>query len=84
MCSAVAETHADWRYLHAVIRWNTEKVLGASDSELEKYVIHEYVHCLTDELVSYATNHHQAADMGQVERVVSELTLAIQFAFRKS
>ena len=83
--SAVAETYADWRYLHASIRWNTPKILDSSDGELTMYVIHELMHCLIDELTEYATGtgagDGMRADMGQIEQTTTELTLAIQWAY---
>jgi predicted SprT family Zn-dependent metalloprotease len=81
--NTLAETKADWRYEHASISWSLPVVEQHADDELERIVVHEYLHCLTDQLKRYALREHEeTADMHQVEQSVTVLTLAVVFAYR--
>lgn len=81
---AIAQTFADWRYLHAAIWWYAPKIVDMGNEELERCVVHELMHCLLDCLTQYACGTYSStthADMGQVEQSTTQLTLAVQWAY---
>lgn len=82
---AVAETKADYRYLQAIIDWNMAEVADQKNvASLERLVIHEYIHCLTDPFKRYAMHEFGSGtymDASDMERQVSELTLAVQWVY---
>ena len=71
----------DWRYMHATISWALGKVQSADDDQLERYVVHELMHCMLDQFTHYAERDREnAMDHSQVENQVQNLTLAIVWA----
>lgn len=78
----IAYTAPHWEYLFAEVNWNMSKLfdLDPDDEQLDSYVVHEYTHLLIDELVDYATERDKVANIGQVERITSTLTLGFLWA----
>lgn len=69
---AIACAEVRWEYGEADISWNLMKVKDLSDEELEKCVVHEYLHLLVNEM------QHLSDDYAKhEEHVVSMITLAI-------
>ena len=79
---AVAQAVADYRYLHGRVDWNMAEVEDSDDVTLERQVIHEYLHFATDCLKRYARSDGVIISMAEVERSVTELALAVQWAYR--
>jgi hypothetical protein len=81
--AAIGRGFPDHRYLHARIEWSLQSVAEEDDEDLQRHVIHELVHCLTDAFKQYAMrelgdNYMGAAEM---ERQVTEIEHAISFAY---
>lgn len=82
----LAETKADFRYLHAAILWSLEEVAEVDDDELRRHVVHEFAHCLTDEFKRYALRElgeQLVMDHAAMERQTTEIELAILYAYRE-
>lgn len=74
---ALGMADPNWEYLHATIKWSVPKIKDATDEELDKYVVHELVHCLIDRLTAFATNPDVRMNHGDVEQDTTILTTAI-------
>lgn len=46
----IADTHVDWQYCQAVVRWNVAKVVNETDEDLDYFVRHELAHILVREM----------------------------------
>lgn len=46
----MADTHVDWQYCQAVVRWNVSKILPSTDEDIDYYVRHEFAHILIREM----------------------------------
>lgn len=51
-----ASTNVAWQYRDARITFNMESAKDADDETLEKRFLHEYAHCLVNEMRSISTN----------------------------
>jgi hypothetical protein len=51
-----ASTNVAWQYRDAKITFNLESATDADDETLERRFLHEYAHCLVNEMRSIASN----------------------------
>lgn len=83
---AKAETWADYKYLRADINWLLLDMPELDDKRLERLVIHELTHCLTDEFKQYAMQDLPGVapvmGVGEMERQVSEIERALWWAYQ--
>lgn len=63
---------ADWRYMIATIHVNVRALRGFPEEKLEQYLVHEFAHCLINEL-----RRDDPESQAHEERVVTMLTLAL-------
>lgn len=81
---ALARGWPDHRYMQAKIQWSMGAVADESDEDLQRHVIHELTHCLTDCFKRYAMREVEpGTSMGpsELERQVTEIEHAITFAY---
>ena len=78
--NALAETQADWQYMHAHIQWNVSDMGDVDDADLQKYVVHELTHCLLDSLTRFARGDG-GCDAGIIEQSTTHVAMAIEWAY---
>lgn len=66
---------ADWRYMHAKIRFDVPTCSTMEPHELRDVVIHELLHCLVNEMREDGIDHE--------ERVVSHLQRVVSLAMKR-
>lgn len=77
--SAVATTHVDWPYIHAMISWNMPAVLREDDDGLDHIMVHELGHVLAAEAREWDDGNRNAS-LQHEERVVEQMARAIERA----
>lgn len=73
-----AITHVNWQYGEASISFNMPLCLEVDDDELERYVVHEMMHVLVNEMREWQTDDPTHAILHE-ERVVSNLASAVRW-----
>ena len=77
---AVSETQ--WEYRQADITWALTDVAAASDEELEKICIHEYMHILLGPLEEFLPKKSQKQEEFAVESLTRAIMAARSVSFR--
>lgn len=84
--TAAAETWADYRYRHAMMHWDLCQVKSMSDSKLERLILHELTHCLTDQFKQYACDEmpgEPSMPGAEMEASTTAVELAIWWAWEE-
>jgi hypothetical protein len=77
----IADTHVEWAYLDAVVRWNCEKVSTLSDDDLDYAVRHEFAHMLVAEMREWGDVHSENK-IAHEERVCTMLGQAFDWIWK--
>ena len=76
--SVAAFTHVTWQYSEASITFNMPLCAEVDDDQLERYVVHEMMHVLVNEMREWQAESGDHAILHE-ERVVSSLTSAVRW-----
>ena len=79
-----ASTHVAWQYRDAKITFNMEAAKDADDENLEKRFLHEYAHCLLNEMRSIAKSNDALVEnwVEHEEAVATSLASTIFWAYK--
>jgi hypothetical protein len=78
LAAGLMHCSCDWQYLYCTVHVNMEACKDLDDEALTDCVVHEYLHCLTDELSYWKTGSH---DDGHMEHLVATLTRVIHWTY---
>lgn len=81
--NVVGETKPLYEYMRAKIRWNVEYIHQeqVDDDELDKFVVHELLHCLLDRFTHFARSTDETMPSSDVEQDVTIMTHAVVLAY---
>lgn len=71
--STIADTDADWKYQRATVRWYLIACAALDDDELEKAVVHEYVHCMISPIENRIPSKYEDLSEFTVESLARSL-----------
>ena len=73
---AVATCHADWRYRHALMTFNTKRTREMDDERLARTIIHEAMHVHLNEM-----RYYDKGGLPHEERTATTLALVVKWAY---
>jgi hypothetical protein len=80
----MARIECDWRYLFAQVHFNMPRLIEADDDRIENAIVHEFMHCIVDEIARPADEAKVPGMYDRIEHVTSMLANIVLWSFQRS